>query len=341
MGADPSGHRAAGQPVSKAAVVELLCSYVAYEILVRGNSPTTLERSYLGHIDYYFRLQYDDPIIGEARRSLRFTATFEGFRRIFHIVSPMRASKKLAVGLPFIHGMHDPSVLPSPATPAEQLIRQVQILALSIGIVFLLRKSEFLPGNFPAGQSRGLRWDHFIFYDKGGLVIPRAELYRGAAHSLVYELDRSKSDQHGKGRVLSHYRQDSPMCIVTMAEDWSVTTAELVGCSDQYVFELNRTPLFTCAHLVAMLRSAAVAYGISPERISLHCLRYGGATMLATAGFPQYIIELCGGWTAGSQALRTYIQLGADTMSNVSKAMADAFKNGLHDMKVMSHYVGS
>ena len=86
VGADPSGSSATGQPVSKMAAVEFLCSYVAFEVLIRGNSPATLERSYLGHIDYYFKLQYDDPFIGEARRSTRFLATFEGFRRIFHIV---------------------------------------------------------------------------------------------------------------------------------------------------------------------------------------------------------------------------------------------------------------
>ncbi len=37
-----------------------------------------------------------------------------------------------------------------------------------------------------------------------------------------------------------------------------------------------------------------------------HSLRYGGATMMAAAGFPQYIIAIYGGWTENSTSLRIY-----------------------------------
>ena len=52
------------------------------------------------------------------------------------------------------------------------------------------------------------------------------------------------------------------------------------------------------------LRSLGVAgYGI---RATSHSLRYGGATMLAAAGFPQYIIAHYGGWSENSSALKIY-----------------------------------
>ena len=185
VGADPSGLNSAGEHISKAEATELLCSYVAHEILVRGNSPQTLDRSYIGHIDYHFQITYNDPFIAEARRSKCFQATFAGFTRVFHVISPMSASKKLAVGLPFIFGMRDPKVLPPPVSDFDTLVRQAQLLALSIGVFFLLRKSEFLPGNYPSGCSRGLRWDHFTFFDQSGKAISRQVLTKGAAHSVV------------------------------------------------------------------------------------------------------------------------------------------------------------
>jgi hypothetical protein len=338
---DPSGLNSAGVHITKAEATELLCSYVAHEILIRGNSPQTLDRSYIGHIDYHFQITYEDPFIAEARRSKLFQATLAGFTRVFHVISPLSASKKLAVGLPFIFGMRDPKILPSPVSEFDSIVRQAQLLALSIGVFFLLRKCEFLPGNYPSGCSRGLRWDHFTFFDSSGTAIPRKRLFKGAAQSVVYKLDCSKSDQNGKGRILAHYRQDSPMCIVAMAEDWSLLCSRLAFQQDHYVFEVNNVSLFTCTQLLALIKEAASAYGIPHTAITLHCLRYGGASMLATAGFPQYIIELCGGWAPGSQALRTYIQLGQETMSDVSKAMATAFRAGLHDMRIMSNYVGA
>ena len=63
--------------------------------------------------------------------------------------------------------------------------------------------------------------------------------------------------------------------------------------------------------------------GGDPSKISAHYSRYGGATTLAAAGIPQYLIEYFGGWAEGSESLRFYAQVGGDAVSRVSQVMAD------------------
>ena len=48
----------------------------------------------------------------------------------------------------------------------------------------------------------------------------------------------------------------------------------------------------------------ATPAGTSNKRVTSHSLRYGGASMMAAAGFPHYIIAIYGGWTVDSKALR-------------------------------------
>ncbi len=44
--------------------------------------------------------------------------------------------------------------------------------------------------------------------------------------------------------------------------------------------------------------------------------------MLAAAGFPQYVIEMYGGWAKDSKSLRKYIKLSPKLVKTVSAQMA-------------------
>ena len=74
--------------------------------------------------------------------------------------------------------------------------------------------------------------------------------------------------------------------------------------------------------------------GWNAKKVSAHSLRYGGATMLATAGMPQYVIEYFGGWAEGSQSLKTYIQLGNQAVHKVSQIMSDGHNNTLEESRI-------
>ena len=55
-----------------------------------------------------------------------------------------------------------------------------------------------------------------------------------------------------------------------------------------------------------------------------HSLRYGGATMMAAAGHPQYLIAMYGGWTEHSKSLRIYVKPSAAMTQLVSKHMVES-----------------
>jgi hypothetical protein len=57
-----------------------------------------------------------------------------------------------------------------------------------------------------------------------------------------------------------------------------------------------------------------------------HSLRYGGATMMAAAGFPQYLIALYGGWTKDSKSLHIYAQPSDALIEIVSQKMNELAK---------------
>ncbi len=52
-----------------------------------------------------------------------------------------------------------------------------------------------------------------------------------------------------------------------------------------------------------------------------HSLCYGGTTMMAAAGFPQYLIANNGGWKATSRSLERYARPSDESIQRVSEFM--------------------
>jgi hypothetical protein len=92
--------------------------------------------------------------------------------------------------------------------------------------------------------------------------------------------------------------------------------------------------------LVSILRAIARFLDIRDHAISLHSLRYGGATLLATAGLPKYVIEHFGGWAPNSGMSRLYCQLGGQSDVSVSRAFSAASSAGLAEMRIRSNFFG-
>ena len=70
--------------------------------------------------------------------------------------------------------------------------------------------------------------------------------------------------------------------------------------------------------VAAAMKKIVVHLGWSASKISAHSLRYGGATMLAAAGLPQYVIEYFGGWAEGSKSAKFYMQVSGRSVADVS-----------------------
>ena len=69
------------------------------------------------------------------------------------------------------------------------------------------------------------------------------------------------------------------------------------------------------------MKETVTAMGLPAAKVSTHSLRYGGATMLAAGGYPEYIIAMYGGWAAGSASLRRYTRPSLSVVGDVSRHM--------------------
>ncbi len=70
------------------------------------------------------------------------------------------------------------------------------------------------------------------------------------------------------------------------------------------------------------MRATCKAVGLPDDKVSAHSLRYGGATTLAAAGLPEYIIAFYGGWEPNSSAMRRYVKPSNEVSKQVSLHMS-------------------
>ena len=208
---------------------------------------------------------------------------------------------------------------------------------MKFGIYFLMRKSEFLPGRIVGStvKSKGLAFKWLKFADQNGVEIQWKYIQRVRAYSVCINIRKSKTDQLGKGRIIRHNRVAGEDCIVKDLERWIAFCRDTMGSSRvDFLFQFGNQPLIDSMEVGTVMKIVVEHLGWDSSKISPHSLRYGGATMLAAAGIPQYLIEHFGGWTEGSESLRFYTQVGGDAISRVSQVMADGFKVSLAESRL-------
>jgi hypothetical protein len=195
-----------------------------------------------------------------------------------------------------------------------------------MGIFFLLRKNEFLP--HPENRNdmqEPCRRRNLRFFDGRRLEIPydRIGLQRAASVSLTLRF--SKTDQTGHGRIVHHESTDDPViCVVHRLEEYIRVSRDYFHASvDSLLFSVPGLPSdLSSGVLTAVMKGTTTELGLPANLISAHSLRYGGATALSQAGFPEYIIAFYGGWVNGSVAMRRYVGQTAETRRVVSAHMA-------------------
>ena len=168
-----------------------------------------------------------------------------------------------------------------------------------------------------------------IFFDKKNNLIQYCDIGGTTqAQRLVINVKFSKTDQSGYGRRTQHYRQPDidSACIVQILEDWIALTREKYNSTeDQGLYEVPGLQELKVADLHTAMATTAKRLGQNENHTSptSHSLRYGGATMMAAAGYPQYLVAQYGGWAEDSQSLETYTKLSEKMLKAVSKHMAE------------------
>ena len=267
--------------------------------------------------------------IRSAATSKEVTETLKGFQRyqerkrskasrtkIPFCLDMAMAAKKDLVDFNFknvVHGSKDHRTL------------QLRIfICMCVGITFMLRKSEHI-GSIDVRQ---IRKRDLTFFDNKNTIIKYQDVGKVQSHRLVINVEFSKTDQSGYGRRTQHYRQSGvdSACIVQNLENWIALVRDKYNATeDQGLYEVPGLQEFKVVDLHSAMATTAKRLGLNENHTSptSHSLRYGGATMMAAAGYPQYLVAQYGGWTEDSQSLKIYTKLSEKMLKSVSKHMAE------------------
>ena len=128
-------------------------------------------------------------------------------------------------------------------------------------------------------------------------------------------LSISKTDQFGKGADVHLYPLRSSLCPVSALVHYAA-----IRISDQApLFIFQDGQFLTRNHVVDIIRQ------VFPGKLDLntHSFRIGGASALAAAGVPDYIIRIMGRWA--SDSFLTYIRIPAQCLRDFHNRMARQF----------------
>jgi hypothetical protein len=314
-------------------VISILLSYIGFEIGIRLMNPASIKQSYLTHIQNHFTMNRIDNHFASARASSIVKLTLAGYLRIYHLMHPISGARKFAFTIELVGYLQQALAAYKPQWLTQPWVMESLSLAMEFGIYFLLRKSEYLPSGSVSG---GLQWKDITFFDYDGLKIEWSCINKQLVKSMQINIGTSKTDQNGIGRIVKHFRVDGPNCIVCKTAKWARICRKQLGMVEtDFLFGVRGDEPVINSNTVAGAMKAIVKFlGWKSDKVSPHSLRYGGATMLAAAGLPQYVIEYFGGWAAGSKSLKVYAQLGSAAVLNVSNIMAAGFETSLEESRI-------
>ena len=274
-------------------------------------SPISVVSSYLPHIGTNFAMMGIRCWFSEARKDRLVCLVTKGLLNRFHKNHPKSGRAKLAFSLAMT------SAVSITLRGAPEWLLQLVRSAMRLGIWFLLRKGEYLKTSLNTG---GIPRSCLKFTDVDGRVIPYGVVGTVTATALHLTVKFSKTDRHGYGRLVAHQRQaDGTPCIVTEMEEYVAHTRDSWSIGvDRPLFVWPDGSDFTADEMAGEMKSVAKLLGCDASKVSAHSLRFGGASLLASFGLPQYIIEYFGGWAKDSKTLPLYAQPDSSVLAIAS-----------------------
>jgi len=312
--------------------IYLILAFAAFEA-TRGIAPQSTFTVYLPAVKNFFTRSFVFNNFSEALSSNQVKFARRGYTKIYCLMHPKSESRKMAFTIELVNFVHK-AFKEIDMKFADKWFIAARDLALRTGIYFLLRKSEYLPNR--KGDSHGILRSDILFFDREGFPVTCSSIHTGQAGSARISIPYSKCDQFGKGRNILHVRQEKDArCIVNDLEEWIIRTRiELGATNDDYLFRIKDRNIISSEQVSIIMKRTAEFCGFASEKISAHSLRYGGATMLAAAGLPQYIIAYFGGWCEDSKSLQTYTQLNVSSNNMVSKIFSDGDRASLEETRI-------
>lgn len=328
-----------GTPMDTSQCIAVIDQYIGFECSLRQINPETIKSVYLQGIAKHFEMKRP-VLISNFRTAIndgRVKSLLDGYGRAWSKKHPQHGHTKIPFTL--ILALQTESLLqsgeitlPGLVTSGDHLSARIErlrvVCALMFGIFYLLRKGEFLPKPVVKNcQHTPMQRCHLRFMDADHNVIPYHLIGVKRASWLSITIEFSKTDQHGRGRILEHYvdLSNPTHCIVQRMEAYIQMTRDMFGAKEtDLLFDIPGFPKFTTEVLTYTMQATCAAVGLPWDRCSAHSLRYGGATTLAAAGFPDFVIAFYGGWSQDSTVMRRYIRPSNAVIQKVSHHMTRA-----------------
>ncbi len=127
----------------------------------------------------------------------------------------------------------------------------------------------------------------------------------------VIDILSAKNDPEHKGHRMFFSKAD----LTDARQTYCITTALWTYAQSAHLNWTLKPPYFN-----ACLKEMAIYFSLDPTRISSHSLRIGGASALAAAGVPDYIILDIGRWKP--LAFMTYVRRTTQMFEVASYALS-------------------
>ena len=311
--------------------------YVAIQCGLRGMSPKSIKDTYLPGISSTFIRTKVANNFREATRSEETKTHLEGWAKVYAKLHPVSGRMKIAFGMDLAREMkimmNECREFSGGGRSAEdaELMRFRLYLCAAVGINYMLRGGEHIEKK--GGAPSGMTHRTVVSLDADGRMIPFATV-GDPSRPVMLSCNNtlfSKTDHSGFGRRPWHARQQgrikADVCVVQLMERWTKTIRDRGGKVDDNFYDCPGLPKLNKTGLHAIMRrtvARVMGCEVPPGVVAAsHSFRYGGATTLAIAGLPQYLIAHYGGWTADSKSLRRYIVPSEESIARVSSHMTD------------------
>ena len=210
-----------------------------------------------------------------------FTFKHETMHRLHYLLVGIRRvqgarltrARRPPITIPLLHSLHS-------FLAARCCIHDARMLwsACTAAFFGLLRVSEYTsPTGSTLGQSTLLRSHVTVAADYSSATI---------------HLPISKTDQFGRGASVQLFALPSILCPVSALVHYMSARSAAPGP----LFLFSDGSYLTRSHMVGLLRSVFPAQA----HTNTHSFRIGGASALASAGVPDYIIQIMGRWSSDS-----------------------------------------
>ena len=339
-----------GSTASIERMEDMIASYVSLQCGLRGLDPSSIIKTYLPGIAATFDMKRARCAenFRRAMNGKEIKLVTKGFTKRFDREHPKAEKIKMPYG-------YDLAIRSKKVMKKNKLFhgKDKDILMWRafvcqvIGITFLLRKSEHISARDKKGKSViPLRRKHFTFFYENGRAIKYKNIGRDKheAHTVTINVRFAKTDKSGYGRRTSHTKQKAypESCTVSILEKYIKATRDDYGCTEEdgiYEIPSYGTIGTKCLHKVMQMTVKDCGLHGMKKKVTSHSLRYGGATMLAAAGLPHYIIAIYGGWTQESKSLRIYTHKSEKMIERVSRYMSRIARTKSSEFLIREAYV--